>query len=48
MAGHKMAYILLSLLKDGAMNENSALFSFAYDLIELASEQGIMHPYLYA
>lgn len=38
-----MAYILLSLLKDGAMNENSALLSYAYDLIELVSEQGTLH-----
>lgn len=43
MAGHKMAFILLSLLKDGAMDDNSALLSFAYDLIELVSEQGETH-----
>ncbi|KAJ5300585.1 Ran exchange factor Prp20/Pim1 [Penicillium atrosanguineum] len=39
MAANKTAYILLKLLKDGAMNENDALLSFSYDLIELASEQ---------
>lgn len=36
-----MAYILLKLLRDGAIDENSALLGFAYDLIELASEQGM-------
>lgn len=46
MAAHKMAYMLLSLLKNGAMNDNSALLSFAYDLIELVSEQGKMRPNL--
>lgn len=39
-----MAYILLSLLNDGAMEDNSALLSFAYDLVELVSEQGTVHP----
>lgn len=40
MATNNLAYILLKLLKDGAMKENSALLNFSYDLIELASEQG--------
>lgn len=41
MAANQTAYILLKLLKDGAMNENDALLSFSYDLVELASEQGM-------
>jgi len=41
MAENKTAYILLSLLKDGAMKDNEALLSFSYDLVELASEQGM-------
>jgi hypothetical protein len=41
MAANKTAYILLRLLKDGAMKENDALLSFSYDLVELASEQGM-------
>jgi hypothetical protein len=41
MAANKTAYVLLKLLKDGAMDENEALLSFSYDLVELASEQGM-------
>lgn len=41
MAANMTAYVLLKLLKDGAMNEADALLSFSYDLIELASEQGL-------
>lgn len=41
MAENRTAYILLRLLKDGAMKENDALLSFSYDLVELASEQGM-------
>jgi hypothetical protein len=41
MAANRTAYILLRLLKDGAMKENDALLSFSYDLVELASEQGM-------
>lgn len=40
MAANRTAYILLRLLKNGAMKENDALLSFSYDLVELASEQG--------
>jgi hypothetical protein len=30
------------LIKDGEIGDNEALLNFAYDLIELASEQGIV------
>jgi hypothetical protein len=40
MAENRTAYIILKLLKDGAIKDNMALLSFSYDLIELASEQG--------
>lgn len=40
MAENRTAYIILKLLKDGAIKDNSALLSFSYDLVELASEQG--------
>ncbi|KAJ5683159.1 hypothetical protein N7462_006324 [Penicillium macrosclerotiorum] len=39
MAANRTAYIILKLLKEGAIQNNSALLSFSYDLIELASEQ---------
>ncbi|CAI7569164.1 hypothetical protein N7533_001910 [Penicillium manginii] len=39
MAANRAAYIILSLLKDGKIPENDALLGFAYDLIELSSEQ---------
>ncbi|KAJ5806978.1 hypothetical protein N7474_010570 [Penicillium riverlandense] len=42
MAANKTAYILLSLLRGGsAIQENDALLEYAYDLIELATEQGV-------
>lgn len=41
IAEYKTAYILLRLLKDGTLQENSALLSFSYDLVDLASEQGM-------
>lgn len=41
MAANRTAYILLRLLKDGAMKESEALLSFSHDLVELATEQGI-------
>jgi hypothetical protein len=40
MAENRTAYIILKLLKDGAIKDNGALLSFSYDLVELASEQG--------
>ena len=40
MAENRTAYIILKLLKDGAIMGNSALLTFSYDLVELASEQG--------
>jgi hypothetical protein len=43
MAANRAAYIILSLLKDGKIPENDALLGFAYDLIELSSEQGMKH-----
>ncbi|KAJ5681554.1 uncharacterized protein N7477_001494, partial [Penicillium maclennaniae] len=39
MAANMTAYVLLKLIKDGAMKETDALLGFSYDLIELASEQ---------
>ncbi|KAJ5935649.1 hypothetical protein N7466_005196 [Penicillium verhagenii] len=39
MAENRSAYIILKLLRDGAIGENEALISFSYDLVELASEQ---------
>ncbi|KAJ5389348.1 uncharacterized protein N7496_000416 [Penicillium cataractarum] len=39
MAENRTAYIILKLLKDGVIKDNSALLSFSYDLVELASEQ---------
>lgn len=41
IAANRAAYILLKLIKDGEIEDNEALFNFSYDLIELASEQGI-------
>ena len=45
IAENRSAYIILRLLKDGTIGENEALLSFAYDLVELASEQGMVHPF---
>ncbi|KAJ5096233.1 hypothetical protein NUU61_005589 [Penicillium alfredii] len=42
MAANRTAYILLKLLRDGAIENNDALLGFSYDLVELASEQGSM------
>ncbi|KAJ6015720.1 hypothetical protein N7540_010311 [Penicillium herquei] len=39
IAENRTAYIILRLLKDGAVGDNEALLSFSYDLVELASEQ---------
>ncbi|KAJ5708064.1 hypothetical protein N7488_007865 [Penicillium malachiteum] len=39
IAENRTAYIILRLLKDGAIGDNEALLSFSYDLVELASEQ---------
>ncbi|KAJ5143057.1 uncharacterized protein N7515_001844 [Penicillium bovifimosum] len=39
IATNRTAYILLKLVKDGKIGDNEALLNFAYDLIELASEQ---------
>ncbi|KAJ5810494.1 uncharacterized protein N7503_002712 [Penicillium pulvis] len=39
MAENRAAYIILRLLRDGALGDNEALLGFAYDLVELASEQ---------
>ncbi|CAG7946421.1 unnamed protein product [Penicillium salamii] len=39
IAANRTAYILLKLIQDGAIEDNEALLNFAYDLIELASEQ---------
>lgn len=33
--------MLLKLIKDGVLSENEALLDFAYELIELAAEQGM-------
>lgn len=40
VAENKIAYVLLKLIKDGVLAENEALLDFAYELIELAAEQG--------
>lgn len=42
MAENRAAYIILRLLRDGAIADNEALLGFAYDLVELASEQGMI------
>ncbi|KAJ5929669.1 hypothetical protein N7454_006619 [Penicillium verhagenii] len=39
MAENRSAYIILKLLRDGAIGGNEALISFSYDLVELATEQ---------
>ncbi|KAJ6018061.1 hypothetical protein N7451_001440 [Penicillium sp. IBT 35674x] len=39
MAENRAAYIILRLLRDGTIGDNEALLGFAYDLVELASEQ---------
>ncbi|KAJ5890690.1 uncharacterized protein N7473_006918 [Penicillium subrubescens] len=39
VAENRTAYIILKLLKDGVIKDNSALLNFSYDLVELASEQ---------
>lgn len=41
MAENRAAYIILRLLRDGTIGDNEALLGFAYDLVELASEQGM-------
>jgi hypothetical protein len=41
IAANRAAYILLKLIKDGDIGDNEALLNFSYDLIELASEQGM-------
>ena len=43
IAVNRTAYILLKLIKDGAIEDNEALLNFAYDIIELASEQGVFY-----
>lgn len=40
VAENRIAYVLLKLIKDGVLSENEALLDFAYELIELAAEQG--------
>lgn len=40
VAENRVAYVLLKLIKDGILSENEALLDFAYELIELAAEQG--------
>lgn len=42
MAENRAAYIILRLLRDGTLGDNEALLGFAYDLVELASEQGML------
>ncbi|KAH8430337.1 putative GTP binding protein [Aspergillus melleus] len=39
LAANKIVYILLRLVKDGALNDNPSLLDFAYELIELTAEQ---------
>ncbi|KAF7712443.1 Uncharacterized protein PECH_003238 [Penicillium ucsense] len=39
IAENRAAYIILKLLYDGGLRDNSALLSFSFDLVELASEQ---------
>ncbi|KAJ5090441.1 Armadillo-like helical [Penicillium argentinense] len=39
MAENRAAYIILRLLIDGIIPDNEALLGFAYDLVELSSEQ---------
>lgn len=46
IAANRTAYILLKLIKDGEIEDNEALLNFSYDLIELASEQGMLHLHL--
>lgn len=43
IAANRTAYILLKLIKDGEIEDNEALLNFSYDLIELASEQGMLY-----
>lgn len=43
LAANKIVYILLRLVKDGALKDNSSLLEFAYELIELTAEQGKMY-----
>lgn len=42
MAANRAAYIILRLLRDGNFPDNEALLGFAYDLVELSSEQGMI------
>lgn len=42
MGENRAAYIILRLLRDGTLGDNEALLGFAYDLVELASEQGML------
>lgn len=41
-AENRIAYVLLKLIKDGVLSENEALLDFAYELIELTAEQGMV------
>jgi hypothetical protein len=40
LAANKLVYILLRLIKDGALEDNEALLDFSYELIEMLAEQG--------
>jgi hypothetical protein len=42
VAANKIVYIILKLLKDGAFEDNDTLLTFAYELMELVAEQGIL------
>ncbi|KAH1492683.1 hypothetical protein KXX52_004008 [Aspergillus fumigatus] len=39
LAANKLVYILLRLIKDGALEDNEALLDFSYELIEMLAEQ---------
>ena len=43
-AENRIVYVLLKLIKDGVLSENEALLDFAYELLELAAEQGMIFP----
>jgi hypothetical protein len=47
LAGNKIVYILLKLVKDNAFQGNDTLLDYVYELIELVGEQGIYTPTMF-
>ncbi|PYH97480.1 ubiquinone biosynthesis protein [Aspergillus ellipticus CBS 707.79] len=41
LAANKVLYILLKLVKDGALNDHEGLLDYVFELIELIAEQGM-------